>query len=247
MILQVQNLNKSFGGISASSDLNLEVAKGQVHAIVGPNGAGKTTLIAQLSGVLKPDSGNIIFNGKNITKASAYQRAHIGLARSFQITSVILPMTVLENVMLAVQSLSGHSFRFWSPASQESHGREQAQQYLIDVGLGQRAGALAGEIAHGEQRQLEIAMALALTPQLLLLDEPTAGMSKDESGNIIKLLNKLKGQITILLIEHDMDAVFALADTTSVLVDGHIIATGNTEQIRQNPEVQRAYLGDSPA
>ncbi len=247
MILQVQNLNKSFGGISASSDLNFEVAKGQVHAIVGPNGAGKTTLIAQISGVLKPDSGNIIFNGKNITKTSAYRRAHIGLARSFQITSVILPMTVLENVMLAVQSLSGHSFRFWSPASRENHNREQAQQYLIDVGLGQRAGALAGEIAHGEQRQLEIAMALALTPQLLLLDEPTAGMSKDESGNIIKLLNKLKGQITILLIEHDMDTVFALADTTSVLVDGHIIATGSTAQIRQNPEVQRAYLGDSLA
>lgn len=245
MILQVQNLNKSFGGISASSDLNLEVARGQVHAIVGPNGAGKTTLIAQLCGVLKPDSGNIIFNGKDITKASAYRRAHIGLARSFQITSVILPMSVLENVLLAVQSLSGHSFRFWSPAYRASDQRAQAQQYLSDVGLGQRADMLAGELAHGEQRQLEIAMALALTPQLLLLDEPTAGMSKDESGNIIKLLNKFKGQITILLIEHDMDAVFALADTTSVLVDGHIIASGSSAQIRQNPAVQRAYLGDS--
>ena len=247
MILQVQNLNKSFGGISASSDLNLEVAEGQVHAIVGPNGAGKTTLIALLCGMLKPDSGNIIFNGKNITKARAYRRAHIGLARSFQITSVILPMTVLENVMLAVQSLSGHSFRFWSSAFQQHDCRMRAQSYLADVGLGQRADALVGEIAHGEQRQLEIAMALALTPQLLLLDEPTAGMSKDESGNMIKLLNKLKGQITILLIEHDMDAVFALADTTSVLVNGHIIATGSSEQIRQNPQVQRAYLGDAPA
>ena len=245
MILQIQNLNKSFGGIKASSDINLQVRKGEIHAIVGPNGAGKTTLIAQISGMLKPDSGSILFNGKNITSSSTYQRAHLGLARSFQLTSVILPMTVLENVMLAVQSLSGHSFRFWSPVSNEQHTRQQALQHLEDVGLTNNTEALAGEIAHGEQRQLEIAMALALSPKLLLLDEPTAGMSKDESGKMIKLLAGLKGETTILLIEHDMDAVFSLADTTSVLVDGHIIASDTTEQIRRNPEVQRAYLGDS--
>jgi branched-chain amino acid transport system ATP-binding protein len=245
MILQIQNLNKSFGGIKASSDINLQVKKGEIHAIVGPNGAGKTTLIAQISGMLKPDSGSILFNGKNITSSSTYQRAHLGLARSFQLTSVILPMTVLENVMLAVQSLSGHSFRFWSPVSNEQHTRQQALQHLEDVGLTNNAEALAGEIAHGEQRQLEIAMALALSPKLLLLDEPTAGMSKDESGKMIKLLAGIKGETTILLIEHDMDAVFSLADTTSVLVDGHIIASDTTEQIRRNPEVQRAYLGDS--
>ena len=244
MILQVSNLHKSFGGIKASSNINLGVAAQQVHAIVGPNGAGKTTLIGQLSGVLKPDSGEIVFNGNNITRSSSHRRAHLGLARSFQITSVILQLTVMENVMLSVQSISGHSFRFWSPVSSETHIHEQAMSVLSDVGLESRANAMASEISHGERRQLEIAMALALRPKLLLLDEPMAGMSKQETGNMIRLLDGLRGSLTILLIEHDMDAVFALADTTSVLVDGHIIATGNTEQIRQNPEVQRAYLGD---
>ncbi len=244
MILQVSNLHKSFGGIKASSNINLGVAAQQIHAIVGPNGAGKTTLIGQLSGVLKPDSGEIVFDGNNITRSSSHRRAHLGLARSFQITSVILPLTVLENVMLSVQSISGHSFRFWSPVSRETHIQEQAMLVLSDVGLESRANAIASEISHGERRQLEIAMALALRPKLLLLDEPMAGMGKEETGNMIRLLEGLRGSLTILLIEHDMDAVFALADTTSVLVDGHIIATGNTEQIRQNPEVQRAYLGD---
>ena len=247
MILETRNLHKSFGGIKATSDINLAVEEKSIHAIVGPNGAGKTTLIAQLSGVLKPDSGDIIFNGKNITRTSAHRRAHLGLARSFQITSVIMPITVLENVMLSVQSMSGHSYRFWSPVSDETDIGEKAMACLADVGLESRAGALASQVSHGERRQLEIAMALALRPVLVLLDEPMSGMSKEETGNMIRLLDGLRDAVTILLIEHDMDAVFALADITSVMVDGSIIATGNTEQIRKNPDVQRAYLGDTAA
>lgn len=244
MILEVEGLHKQFGGIHASRDINLRVEKNQVHAIIGPNGAGKTTLIAQLSGALKPDSGRIKFEGAEITHMSRHKRAHVGLVRSFQITSIILPITVLENVMLAVQSISGHSYRFWAPVSQDAELKEKAMQFLSGVGLENRADQIAGEISHGEQRQLEIAMALALKPKLLLLDEPMAGMSKEESTRMINLLQELKGNTTILLVEHDMDAVFSLADTTSVLVNGHIIATGSTDQIRNNAEVQKAYLGD---
>jgi len=243
-ILEVENLHKQFGGIHASRDINLTVKKNQIHAIIGPNGAGKTTLIAQLSGLLKPDSGRIKFENSDITHMSRHRRAHVGLARSFQITSIILPISLLENVMLAVQSVSSHSFRFWSPAIQDSNIHDQAIQALEQVGLIQQAAKIAGEVSHGAQRQLEIAMALALKPKLLLLDEPMAGMGKEESGRMIKLLQSLKGNVTILLIEHDMDAVFSLADTTSVLVSGHIIATGSTADIRNNAEVQKAYLGD---
>ncbi len=245
MILKVENLHKQYGGIHASRDINLTVEKNQIHAIIGPNGAGKTTLIAQLSGAVKSDSGRILFEDADITHMPRHQRAHAGLVRSFQITSIILTMSVLENVMLAVQSISGHSFRFWKPVMQDIQLRETAMQNLSEVGLEALAERMAGEISHGEQRQLEIAMALALKPKLLLLDEPMAGMSKEESLRMIDLLNQLKGEATILLIEHDMDAVFTLADTTSVLVNGHIIATGSTEQIRANSEVQKAYLGDA--
>lgn len=244
MMLKVENLHKHFGGIQASRDVNLEVEKSQVHAIIGPNGAGKTTLIEQLSGALKPDSGKINFEGLDITHLSRHKCVHAGLVRSFQITSIILPLSLLENVMLAVQSVSGHSFRFWSPARQDSLVRDQAIQALAEVGLEQQVDQIAGAVSHGEQRQLEIAMALALKPKLLLLDEPMAGMGKEESLKMVGLLNKLKGDTTILLIEHDMDAVFSLADTTSVLVSGHIIATGSTDEIRNNVEVQKAYLGD---
>ncbi|MCP4490492.1 MAG: ABC transporter ATP-binding protein [Gammaproteobacteria bacterium] len=245
MILQVENLHKQYGGIHASRDINLAIKQHQIHAIIGPNGAGKTTLIAQLSGAVKSDSGRILFEDTDITHMPRHQRAHTGLVRSFQITSIILTMSVLENVMLAVQSISGHSFRFWKPVLQDAQLCEQAMQKLSEVGLAAPAQRLAGEISHGEQRQLEIAMALALKPKLLLLDEPMAGMSKEESSRMIELLNQLKGDTTILLIEHDMDAVFSLADTTSVLVNGHIIATGSTGQIRANSEVQKAYLGDT--
>lgn len=246
-MLQAVDLNKSFGGVRASSDISMEVSRDEVRAVVGPNGAGKTTLIAQLSGLLRPDSGKIIFDGEDITHAGAHRRAHAGLARSFQVTSVLLPLTVLDNVMLSVQSVSGHSYRFWKPVSAEQGIREKAMNSLDEVGLASASGKVAAELSHGEQRQLEIAMALALKPKMLLLDEPTAGMSKEESGRMIRLLSGLRGKTAVVLIEHDMDAVFALADTTSVMVEGRIIASGTTDEIRRNPEVRRAYLGDSHA
>ncbi|MFT5258298.1 MAG: branched-chain amino acid transport system ATP-binding protein [Saprospiraceae bacterium] len=244
-MLEINHLNKAFGGIRATDDLSLRVREGEIHAVIGPNGAGKTTFIKQLSGELRPDSGEMLFDGQNLGRVRPHKRAQLGLARSFQITSLILPMTVLENVMLAAQALSGHSFKFWAPVIEETQLRETASKYLKAVGLKNKAASIAGEIAYGEQRQLEIAMALALQPKLMLLDEPMAGMSKEETGNMIALLQGLKGTTTILLVEHDMDAVFALADTTSVMVNGHIIATGNTQEIRNNPEVEKAYLGES--
>ena len=245
MILQTEKLHKQFGGIHAVRDVNLAVAENCIHAIIGPNGAGKTTLIAQLAGALRPDSGTIRFAGRDITRLSRHRRARMGLVRSFQITSVIPPMTLLENVMLAVQSTAGHSFRFWSPVDEDLALRDRAMHHLASVKLDSRAEVVAGIASHGEQRRLELAMALALKPRLLLLDEPMAGMSKEESGRMIELLNGLRNATTILLIEHDMDAVFTLADTTSVLVNGRIIATGSIAEIRANAEVQRAYLGES--
>lgn len=247
VMLRIRGLNKHFGGIVATDNVNLEVARGQIHAIIGPNGAGKTTLISQLSGQLKPDSGEIEFAGQDITGLSIAQRAHAGLARSFQITSVVMAMTLLENVMLAVQGSRGHSFRFWSPVSKDKSMRDAALGYLAELGLDDRADILAANVSHGEQRQLEVAMALAMKPRMLLLDEPMAGMGKEESGKMIDILNSLKGDKTILLVEHDMDAVFSMADRLSVLVSGHIIATDSVDNIRSNKDVQKAYLGDSHA
>ena len=244
IMLSISGLNKRFGGIIATDNVNLDVASGQIHAIIGPNGAGKTTLIDQLSGQLKPDSGSIHFNGKNILNYSMPKRARMGLARSFQITSVVMPMTLLENVMLAVQANSGHSFRFWSRANDNVKLRGAAMDSLKLLNLDDRAEKLAGSVSHGEQRQLEVAMALAMKPKLLLLDEPMAGMGKEESAQMIAILNQLKGDKTILLVEHDMDAVFQMADQLSVLVNGHIIATDTVENIRNNKAVQQAYLGD---
>ncbi len=246
-LLRISGLNKHFGGIVATEDVDLEVEQGRIHAIIGPNGAGKTTLLAQLSGQLKPDSGEIEFDGQRITAYGMARRAREGLARSFQITSVLLPMTLLENVMLAVQGRSGHSFRFWAQAGKDAALREAALESLARVGLDDRAERVAANVSHGEQRQLEVAMALAMQPRLLLLDEPMAGMGKEEGARMVEILNGLKGDKTILLVEHDMDAVFSLADRLSVLVNGRIIATDTVENIRNNPEVQRAYLGDSHA
>ena len=246
-LLTVTGLHKHFGGIAATDNVNLAVARGEIHAIIGPNGAGKTTLIAQLSGQIRPDSGDIEFGGRSIVRYSMAQRARAGMARSFQITSVVMPMTLLENVMLAVQGTTGHSFRFWAPAHQDQALKRTAMESLAEVGLEDRAGRLAANVSHGEQRQLEIAMALGMKPRMLLLDEPMAGMGKEESGVMVDILNRLKGAMTILLVEHDMDAVFSTADKLSVLVDGHIIATDIVANIRNNPDVQKAYLGDGNA
>jgi branched-chain amino acid transport system ATP-binding protein len=246
-LLEVRGLRKSFGALLASDDVDLEVREGETHAIIGPNGAGKTTLISQLAGNLLPDRGRVLFAGEDITALSASARARRGFARSFQITSIYPDFTALENVMLAVQAHSGSSFRFWRPAREEASLRSPASAILEEVGLSGRSGVLAANLAHGEQRALEIATALATRPRLLLLDEPVAGMGAEETQRMIALLASLKGGKTLILVEHDMDAVFSLADRISVLVYGRIIATGAPEEIRANPEVRRAYLGEEVA
>ena len=243
-LLEVRGLTKSFGALLATDNVDLEVEEGETHAIIGPNGAGKTTLISQLAGNLRPDRGRIRFAGEDITALQAPARSQRGFARSFQITSIYPEFSALENVMLAVQAHAGHSFRFWRPARTERALREPARGILEEVGLGARADVLAANLAHGEQRQLEIATVLATRPRLMLLDEPVAGMGADETQRMIAFLGGLKGRRTIVLVEHDMDAVFSLADRVSVLVYGRIIATGAPEAIRANAEVRRAYLGE---
>ncbi len=247
VLLEVRGLTKSFGALLASDNVDLEVLEGETHAIIGPNGAGKTTLIGQLAGDLVPDRGRVRFAGEDITALSAPARSHRGFARSFQITSIYADFTALENVMLAVQAHAGSSFRFWSPARAERALQEPARRVLEEVGLGARAGVPAGSLAHGEQRALEIAMALATRPRLMLLDEPVAGMGAEETQRMIAFLSTLKGGKTLILVEHDMDAVFSLADRVSVLVYGRVIATGTPQEVRANAEVRRAYLGEEIA
>ena len=244
VLLEIRGLTKVFGGLVAVSRVDLAVLAGETHAVIGPNGAGKTTLIAQLAGELDADEGTIRFDGRDVTRLAAPARSQLGLARSFQITSVFREFSALDNVALAVQAHAGHSFRFWRAARGERALREPARAMLDTVGLGERARVTAATLAHGEQRQLEIAMALATGPRLLLLDEPTAGMSPDESQRMVHLLRTLKTRYTILLVEHDMDAVWALADRISVMVYGRLIATGTPEAIRANAEVRQAYLGE---
>ena len=242
--LEVKGLIKAFGGLTATDNLSLEVAPGELHAVIGPNGAGKTTLVNLLSGLLKPDAGAITFAGRDITRLSAPARVKAGLARSFQITSIFRDFTALENVMLPVQAQQGHSFRFWTPVSRDARLTAPARELLERVGLGERADVRAGDLAYGEQRQLEIAISLATGPSFLLLDEPMAGMGPEESQGLVEFLSALKGRYTMLLVEHDMDAVFALADRITVLVYGRVIATGTPGEIRNDPEVRAAYLGD---
>lgn len=243
-LLTIDHLRKSFGGVIATDDVSLAVEPGELHAIIGPNGAGKTTLVSQLSGALRPDAGHIRFRGRDITRLPAHRRARLGITRSFQITSLILDMTVIDNVALAAQAREGHSFRFLKPADRVESVRAAAMRELEAVGLADWAGAITRELSHGEHRLVEIAVALASGADLMLLDEPMAGLGPEESARMVDFLRKLKGQKTILLIEHDMDAVFALADRISVLVYGRIIATGTPDEIRQNAEVREAYLGE---
>jgi branched-chain amino acid transport system ATP-binding protein len=243
-LLRVENLVRRFGGIVATDNLSLDVAPGELHAIIGPNGAGKTTLISQLTGQLLPNSGKIRFADRDITSLPAYRRSALGLARSFQITSLLLDFTALDNVALAAQAHDGHSFHFWRSARAERPLREAALAALQRVGLGSRAETLVSKLSHGEQRELELAVALATKPLLLLLDEPMAGLGITESARMVKLLQELRREVTIVLVEHDMDAVFALADRITVLVYGRVIASGAPAAIRANEEVRRAYLGD---
>jgi branched-chain amino acid transport system ATP-binding protein len=244
-LLQVEKLAKRFGGIVATDDVVFDIPQGELHAVIGPNGAGKTTLIAQLSGQLMADSGRIRFAGQDITRLPPFRRSALGLARLFQITSLFLDLSVLDNVALAVQAQAGHSFHFWRKARGERDLREPARAALERVGLGSRADRPASALSHGEHRLLELAMALAARPRLLLLDEPMAGLGPEESARMVDMLRALKSDYTILLVEHDMEAVFALADRISVLVYGRVIASGTPDDIRTNAQVREAYLGDA--
>jgi branched-chain amino acid transport system ATP-binding protein len=243
-LLQVQGLTRRFGGLVATDGVSLDVAAGSIHALIGPNGAGKSTLINQLSGALAPDAGQVIFDGADVTPLSMHARVARGLARSYQVTNVFRRFSALDSVALAVQARSGSSLRFWRPVAAERTLFDEAAAVLDRVGLAARMHVPAGALSHGELRQLELGLALATRPRLLLLDEPMAGQGPEESARMIELLEGLRGEVTLLLVEHDMDAVFRLADCVSVLVYGRILASGAPAAIRANADVRRAYLGD---
>ncbi|UOM33991.1 ABC transporter ATP-binding protein [Acuticoccus sp. I52.16.1] len=243
-LLSIRDLRKSFGALAVTDGISLDVPEGELHAIIGPNGAGKTTLIHQLSGSLKSDSGRVSFAGADITRLPMVARVRRGLARSFQITSILDGFTVLENAATAVQARSGSSFRFLAPAAGERDLNDQAMAALARVGIADRAHRRAGDLSHGEKRQLEIAIALATGAKMLLLDEPLAGTGHEEGAVLVDLMRELKSTHTIVLIEHDMEAVFALADRVSVLVYGRLIATGDPATVRADPDVRAAYLGE---
>jgi branched-chain amino acid transport system ATP-binding protein len=242
-ILEIRELVKNFGAITVNAGLNLDVLLGEVHSVIGPNGAGKTTLLAQVAGELLPDSGSIRFAGREVGGLPVHRRAAMGIARSFQITSIFHRFSVLNNVAMAIRAGNRHSFRFWHNTSRDTAVTSSSQSLLERVGLLDRADTIAGRLSYGEQRQLEIAMVLAMRPKLLLLDEPTAGMGVEESARMVALLKDIKEQYALLLVEHDMDTVFALSDRITVLVYGRVIASGTPEEIRLNPQVQTAYLG----
>lgn len=246
-LLSVQDLSKSYGALKVTQDVSLDVHEGQLHAIIGPNGAGKTTLISQLSGQLRPDSGRVVYAGQDITRLDMAGRVRLGLARSFQLTTLLPSFSVLENVALAVQARNGSSFRFLRPAASEQALNDQAMACLADVGLADCSRRLAGSLSHGEKRQLELAVALATQPRLLLLDEPLAGTGHEEAAHLVDMFGRLKNRVTMVLIEHDMDAVFALADMVSVLVYGQIVASGPPSDVRADVKVRAAYLGEEAA
>jgi branched-chain amino acid transport system ATP-binding protein len=243
-VLRIEGLTKNFGGLRVTDKVTFDVRPGELHAVIGPNGAGKTTLINQISGALRPDAGRILFGGEDVTRLPVERRARRGLARSFQITSILPRFSVLENVALAVQARSGSSFRFFGRAAGEEALNAPALAALAQVGLAQRASVPAGELSHGEKRALELAIALAAEPKLLLLDEPMAGTGHDESEQLVAVLRGLKGRFPMVLVEHDMHAVFALADRISVMIYGRILASGAPDEVRADRQVVAAYLGD---
>jgi branched-chain amino acid transport system ATP-binding protein len=243
-LLELRKLVKRYGGLVATDHLDLTFRRGEIHAIIGPNGAGKTTLIHQISGAIAPSAGSILFNGVDITGVTMHERVKLGLARSYQITNIFNHYSVLDNIALAVQARRGSSMRFWKQAVSDHALFDEARATGAKVGLGPRLDVIAGNLSHGEQRQLEVGLALATRPKLLLLDEPMAGMGPDESARLIPLIRQLRNEIGVVLIEHDMDAVFQLADRISVLVAGRIIATGTPDEIRGDKDVKQAYLGD---
>jgi branched-chain amino acid transport system ATP-binding protein len=246
-VLSLRNLSKRFGGVVAVERVDLELAAGEVHALIGPNGAGKTTLIGQIAGAIAVDSGEIQFLQENVTHMPPHERVRAGLARSYQITSIFRRFSVLDNLALAVQARSGSSFSFWRPVAAEAALFDEARSLAEEINLEAKLGSLASTLSHGEQRSLEVGLALATRPKLVLLDEPMAGMGPEESKRMIELIGRMRERLTVLLVEHDMDAVFRLADRISVMVNGRLIATGAPEKIRMNEEVRRAYLGDEVA
>lgn len=245
-LLDVRGLSRRFAAVDALKAVDFSVVAGEVHALIGPNGAGKTTFIHHVSGALRPDSGSVHFAGQDVTGLSMHERVRAGMARSYQITNVFLGLCARDNVVLAVQGRAdaGSSFRFWQPVAAETALFAEAESWLAQVGLADKADAVAGSLSHGEQRALELAMALATKPQLLLLDEPMAGTGPEESARMVELIENLARHVTILLVEHDMEAVFRLADRISVLVNGRMICTGTPDEVRSDPGVRRAYLGD---
>ncbi|WP_238119440.1 MULTISPECIES: ABC transporter ATP-binding protein [unclassified Xanthobacter] len=243
-LLSIRHLRKAYGALQVTDGVSLDVRPGEIHAVIGPNGAGKTTLVSQIAGEVVPDGGQILFAGADITRLPVHKRARRGLARSFQITSVLAGFTALENVALAVAAAQGHTFRFIRPARSDRTALEAAAALLEQVGLGARAQVPAADLSHGEKRALELAMALAGRPRLLLLDEPMAGTGHEESAAMVRLLEQVRGAAGILLVEHDMDAVFRLADRISVLVAGRVIACGSADEVKADAGVRAAYLGD---
>jgi branched-chain amino acid transport system ATP-binding protein len=242
-ILELQGVQKSFGGLRVCDDISLELVPGELHALIGPNGAGNTTLLNIITGLLPVDRGKLLFRNTDITTSPVHERARLGMARSFQITSLFPGFTVQQNMELAVQATRGSSYRFWKRADTDSRLHNPARKALARIGLADRAPATAANLSHGEQRLLEIGMALATDSELLLIDEPMAGLGPGSARNLADLIRGLKGGVTILLVEHDMQAVFSLADRITVLVEGRVAASGPPEQIRNNPAVQEAYLG----
>jgi branched-chain amino acid transport system ATP-binding protein len=243
-MLLINALHKNFGGLIVTDGITLDIGQGELHAVIGPNGAGKTTLINQISGLIAPTAGTINFNGVDITDMPADQRAALGLARSFQITSVLPGFSALENVALAVQAHAGTSYRFFGRVDRDQAINDTANAALAEVGLAERGQIVAAHLSHGEKRALELAIALAMGPKLLLLDEPMAGTGREESERLIDVLRRLKGRFAMLLVEHDMNAVFALADRISVLTYGRILASGAPDAVRADPQVVAAYLGE---
>jgi branched-chain amino acid transport system ATP-binding protein len=242
-VLVADRLARHFGGLTANHDVSLSLAHGQIHALLGPNGAGKSTCINMLSGDLPPSSGRIMLRGRDITALSAFQRSRIGIGRSFQRTNIFADFSVYENCRLAAQSRQQQGWRIFSPAEGDRRAREHADAAIVEAGLAGSETQIAGTLSHGEQRQLEIAMVLATDPQVLLFDEPLAGMGAEESASMVGLLSRLRTEHAILLVEHDMDAVFALADVITVLVNGELLESGSPEQIRASTAVREAYLG----
>jgi branched-chain amino acid transport system ATP-binding protein len=246
-VLELKGVSKRFGGVIATDGVTLDVKPGEVHALIGPNGAGKTTLVAQIAGDLASDGGTIVFQGADVTRTPQHQRVRAGLARSYQVTSIFWRLSVLDNLALAVQARSGSSFSFWRPVASEESLAAEARAIGAQIGLAGREDVAAAALAHGEQRALEVGLALATRPKLVLLDEPMAGMGPEESQRMIALIERVRAQVAVLLVEHDMDAVFRLADRISVLVSGRVIASGAPEAIRTHPEVKKAYLGEGAA